>query len=472
MNALVRLAELRGSLEEGVYYTEVMVGSPRPQNASLIVDTASWITEMTCAGCKVCGKHINPQFDIARSRTASLLSCRSVCPGLCHKDKCTFKEKYLEGSSLEGLWFQDQLRFDPGSPDGGGKGKGIFATFGCSFKETGLFASQRQNGILGLAPGSEAKPTLVYHIFKKAERNSHVFTLCLRRRGGYLTFGQKRSHGHAKVPLAISSHGKYSIQVQGMKVNGKTLQVRLGKAQLDSASTLTYLPPHAEKVLRRAIEEHCGPSHCGHPPSSGGDEVSRSCWRQGKKSLSMHRFPVLSWILQGMEVQWMPSQYLLRHENNQRLCYTFRPTEVLPDGSQVVLGASWMINQELLFDIGSKRLGLWNSTCQSPALTQPTPLQNLRGRAGKWPSPTPKSFPSILPNNRTQIMPFSGTSPKLAGILGSDNAMAVLLLPKTEMGTVWLASGLVLAGTCASLCAFGRRALWRFLRDLCKPWRR
>lgn len=57
----------------------------------------------------------------------------------------------------------------------GGKGKGIFATFGCSFKdaavaavvasfernghkfsleETGLFASQRQNGILGLAPGS------------------------------------------------------------------------------------------------------------------------------------------------------------------------------------------------------------------------------------------------------------------------------------------------------------------------------
>ena len=92
------------------------------------------------------------------------------------------------------------------------------------------------------------------------------------------------------------------------------------------------------------------------------------------------------------EVQWMPSQYLLRHENNQRsgltkeletllprnklsrLCYTFRPTEVsalvlqalvalrsqmarfafkfhhdqievLPDGSQVVLGASWMINQ-------------------------------------------------------------------------------------------------------------------------------
>ena len=33
------------------------------------VDTASWITEVTCAGCKVCGKHINPHFDVARTHT-------------------------------------------------------------------------------------------------------------------------------------------------------------------------------------------------------------------------------------------------------------------------------------------------------------------------------------------------------------------------------------------------------------------
>ena len=31
------------------------------------VDTGSWITEVTCSGCKVCGKHIDPHFDIART---------------------------------------------------------------------------------------------------------------------------------------------------------------------------------------------------------------------------------------------------------------------------------------------------------------------------------------------------------------------------------------------------------------------
>ena len=67
-------------------YTLVNLGC-RPQNVTLIaldlclsrtclnsrdpmweteVDTASWITEVTCSGCKVCGKHIDPHYDTAR----------------------------------------------------------------------------------------------------------------------------------------------------------------------------------------------------------------------------------------------------------------------------------------------------------------------------------------------------------------------------------------------------------------------
>lgn len=67
-------------------------------------------------------------------------------------------------------------------------------------------------------------------------------------------FGKKRSD--KVVPLEVSPQGKYSIKVEGMKVNGKTVETRLGKAQLDSASTLTYLPALAEKLVRKAIEEH------------------------------------------------------------------------------------------------------------------------------------------------------------------------------------------------------------------------
>eukprot|EP00434_Breviolum_minutum_P012181 symbB.v1.2.010742.t1/scaffold708.1/size170785/10 len=302
------VAELHGSLKEGVYYTQALLGTPRPQNVTLIVDTASWITEVTCSGCKECGKHIDPHYDIARSETASWLSCGKGCPGNCHKDKCAFREKYLEGSALEGLWFRDVIRFDS---DQRGGNIALQTTLGCAFKETGLFASQRQNGILGLAPGSDTKPTLMWHMTKK-DRKSRAFVLCLRHGGGFLMFGKK--HYEKMVPLEISPHGKYSIKVEGMRVNGRAVETRLGKAQLDSASTLTYFPLQADKLVRKAIEDHCKKRHCGQPPSSSSsDEASRNCWRgQG-----LNQFPVLSWQLHGAEVHWMPSQYLLRQDGQR-----------------------------------------------------------------------------------------------------------------------------------------------------------
>eukprot|EP00435_Cladocopium_sp_Y103_P044063 s1542_g12.t1 len=457
------VAELHGSLKEGVYYTQAFLGSPRPQNVTLIVDTGSWITEVTCSGCKVCGKHVDPHYDIARSETASWLSCGKGCPGKCSKDKCTFREKYLEGSALEGLWLKDVIRFSDSQRRGGSHA--VQTTVGCSFKETGLFASQQQNGILGLAPGSENRPTLMWHMTKKQDhrsRDGRAFILCLRDRGGFLMFGKKRSD--KVVPLEVSPQGKYSIKVEGMKVNGKAVETRLGKAQLDSASTLTYLPALAEKLVRKAIEEHCKKNRCGQPPSSSGDEASRSCWRgQG-----LQKFPVLAWQLQGVEVQWMPSQYLLR-QDGFRLCYTFRPTEVLPDGSHVVLGASWMINQELLFDIDGKRLGLTNSSCKIPPALQ---RKNLRGshveREGKpdrrvATSPNSSSTSVQIRQPRTgealEFLPARSLQDSGRAFPAAAEISEVFLQPETEIWAVRTTAGLILSGACAGLFCL-RRRLW------------
>jgi len=110
--------------------------------------------------------------------------------------------------------------------------------------------------------------------------------------------------------------------------------------------------------------------------------MSKNCWfARDNKSLSTAKFPDIMWKLQAkVEVRWPPSSYLLRQgsKGHERLCYTFRWTKPLPDGSQVVLGASWMVDQELLFDLTRSRLGLGNSSCAALA-----PAPKLRGSSQK-----------------------------------------------------------------------------------------
>jgi len=60
------------------YYVNVYVGDPNaPSKQSLIVDTGSTVTCFPCAKfCSHCGKHIFPEFDIARSKSAEKVDCQ------------------------------------------------------------------------------------------------------------------------------------------------------------------------------------------------------------------------------------------------------------------------------------------------------------------------------------------------------------------------------------------------------------
>ena len=55
---------------------------------------------------------------LERSRSASSVSCGAGCPGACRKEKCSFKEKYLEGSALEGPKSQPSLKKRRLKPEG------------------------------------------------------------------------------------------------------------------------------------------------------------------------------------------------------------------------------------------------------------------------------------------------------------------------------------------------------------------
>eukprot|EP00439_Symbiodinium_sp_Y106_P033328 s2315_g3.t17 len=479
-------ARLHGSLREGVYFTEVLLGSPRPQRASLIVDTASWVTELTCTGCSACGKHLHPHFNLSGSATGYWLHCGSKCPGKCQKDSIGASSSCrVTWSCLRAVLWLTSQRIDAALKRSiwkalHFKGDGFatacvlclqtealsrVGTFPCTAAERhtwagAWFRNKADDDLASLQEGARG-----------AKSRNRVFSLSLGGEGGELVIGADTAHVGQWVPLQISgSSGKYGVKVEALMFNGHSIPCR-GRAQLDSASTFTYLPKEAETQLRRALADFCKGQQCvpADPPAATGDEASRHCWnvQGGTASISTKRFPVLSWRLQGLEVPWPPSRYLVRYSGKRvRLCYTFRATNALPDGSQIVLGASWMVGQELLFDIDKSRLGLTKANTRAngsePSLRHRDSPQRRRVVPRDAPSSRAVEQPGPITTTRTDLTTALSDSPAAE----TSSSGVSLPLPDPVLGfeletqIVEGAAGLLLLG---AFVLRARRKLWRLL---------
>eukprot|EP00439_Symbiodinium_sp_Y106_P033348 s2315_g3.t21 len=415
-------ARLHGSLREGVYFTEVLLGSPRPQRASLIVDTASWanVRRIDAALKRSIWKALHFKGD--GFATACVLCLQTEALSRVGTFPCTAAERH----TWAGAWFRNKADDDLASLQEGARG---------------------------------------------AKSRNRVFSLSLGGEGGELVIGADTAHVGQWVPLQISgSSGKYGVKVEALMFNGHSIPCR-GRAQLDSASTFTYLPKEAETQLRRALADFCKGQQCvpADPPAATGDEASRHCWnvQGGTASISTKRFPVLSWRLQGLEVPWPPSRYLVRYSGKRvRLCYTFRATNALPDGSQIVLGASWMVGQELLFDIDKSRLGLTKANTRAngsePSLRHRDSPQRRRVVPRDAPSSRAVEQPGPITTTRTDLTTALSDSPAAE----TSSSGVSLPLPDPVLGfeletqIVEGAAGLLLLG---AFVLRARRKLWRLL---------
>lgn len=110
-----------------------------------------------CTGCKNCGSHTDEYFNPKRSSTNKVLSCGECRGGSrCSSGRCEFSQSYTEGSSWKAVQMQDVLWVgddDPQTEPAASLGKALATpfTFGCQFSETGLFRTQKADGIMGMS---------------------------------------------------------------------------------------------------------------------------------------------------------------------------------------------------------------------------------------------------------------------------------------------------------------------------------
>jgi Eukaryotic aspartyl protease len=254
--------------------------------------------------------------------------------------------------------------------------------FGCEDSETGLFRTQHVDGIMGM---SAADDTLPHQLVTQQVTDTRVFSLCFSIGGGILTLGGvdpllHRPGEEVKYAKLIKGKGWFTVKfldllmrpAQKPKIRsllaqsqsdqnpssisiGVSVEVLNGPSQkgviVDSGTTDTYLPQAAKRQFEDLFKKISGI-----PYSNNNIALKKS---------QIESLPTMIMKLEGLdgqgpvEIEMPPSSYM---ENLGGGKYAFRI--YLTEASGAVLGANFMNDQNVIFDIDQRKVGFARSSCR------------------------------------------------------------------------------------------------------------
>jgi hypothetical protein len=379
----IESSRLYGNINRYAYYfTDILVGAPKPQRVSVIIDTGSSLCGFPCEGCSHCGGHIDPPFNFEASGSARWISCDvGECNSACIDGHCHYAQFYTEGSSISGYWFMDQVQLgDPRL-----RNPPVNVTLGCHRDERKLFYTQRVNGIMGMAPHrNSGRATLLQELFADRRHvNPDIFAMCLSEWGGELTVGgwheEYNLNGSKEVWLDLDHAGYYSVSPSSLSLGGEPIvqgSINFGMSLVDSGTTFTYFPADVFERLTKALVAHCRKA-----PGCGAHIETSGCWRIDGGTEPVN-FPTLFMeFVGGAVVRWPPNAYLFRRRDPGLWCHAFADNGGDPD---TVLGVSWMLHKNIIFDLQADRLGVTEAICPSyklaPGEQAPNPFTSAIAR--------------------------------------------------------------------------------------------
>jgi hypothetical protein len=349
---------------------DLEIGKPTPQRTSVIIDTGSRLVGFPCSECAHCGEHLDKAFDASQSETARWFDCSTDCSDTCDdSNKCPYKETYAEGSSISGYWFEDWVSLG----DSNEQNPAVLARLGCHMSENKLFYTQKANGIMGLAPttGSQSQPTILQNLFADTEHvKKDVFSICLADWGGRLTVGGWNNSYHSPPGdesiewVSMRASHYYFLEPQSLTLGEadkaavlSTLPADFGVTIVDSGTTYTYLPEGVYQKAVDAINAYCAANDgCGADP----DQEHEMCWMLRDGGAGPVQFPTLYWNFgTARPISWAASSYLHERGEEGRWCQTFMQNNIF----QTVLGISFMLHKDFIFDVGNNKLGVAEANC-------------------------------------------------------------------------------------------------------------
>ncbi|KAF4141037.1 Eukaryotic aspartyl protease [Phytophthora infestans] len=384
----------------GTHYAEIHLGIPA-QRASVIVDTGSHLTALPCSTCNGCGTHTDPLFDVSKSTTAKYLGCHDFdsCRS-CENDRCIISQSYMEGSMWHAIMV-DELVWVGGFSTPSDEMEGILKTFGfrfpvgCQTKETGLFITQKENGIMGLG---RHRSTVMSYMLNAGRVTQNLFTLCFAGDGGELVFGGVDYSHHTSdvgyTPLLDDKSAYYPVHVKDIRMNGVSLGIDAGTINsgrgviVDSGTTDTFFDSKGSRAFMKAFQNAAGREYSEKRMDLTADELAA--------------LPTISIILSGMkgdgtddiQLDIPVSSYLTPSDKVGSYNGNFHFSE----RSGGVLGASTMIGFDVIFDTENKRVGFAESDCGKSYANTSTQTPIASNSTGK---PIPQTEAPAASNTTT-----------------------------------------------------------------------
>lgn len=373
------------------FYSDVWVGTP-PTKYSVITDTGSTLMAFPCADCPNCGKHEGGRYDGTKSSTAKKVGCGSGCPGSCDNSRkqCSYSQSYTEGSSLRGVFWEDQVWVGAkvAQPAEGESGKyGINFKFGCHTYENGLFTSQLADGIMGL--GRDGK-SIIAALRSSQRLDKQLFGMCLSLNGGALTLGgidTSLHTGELKWQAFTGRTGFYTVATGALRVGNNVVKSSAATAIVDSGTSFTYLPGAHYAAFMAAIKPAAASVPGATLATVRGEDL---CYRLSDPAKQLPQFPSMDLAVGALTFHVRPEHLFFNMvwDGDNVFCLGVYNN----GGSSGVIGANAMMGYDVIFDLEQNRLGLAPATC-----TQPAAAHDLGEKAAASPAAQPSGEPTVSP---------------------------------------------------------------------------
>ncbi|KAL3674595.1 hypothetical protein V7S43_000539 [Phytophthora oleae] len=308
----------------------------------------------------------------------------------------------MEGSMWQAV-VVDELVWVGGFSTPSDEMEGVLKTFGfrfplgCQTKETGLFITQKENGIMGLG---RHRSTVMSYMVNAGRVTQNLFTLCFAEDGGEVVFGGVDYSHHTSdvgyTPLLNDNSAYYPVHVKDIRMNGVSLGIDAGTINsgrgviVDSGTTDTFFDAKGSRNFMKAFRDAAGQEYSEKRMKLTDDELAA--------------LPTISIILSGMkgdgtddvQLDIPGSQYLTPSDNDGTYYGNFHFSE----RSGGVLGASTMVGFDVIFDMENQRVGFAESDCGKSYTNSSTPSPIASDTTSK-------------PNSQTEAPVISATDGQL-----------------------------------------------------------
>ena len=352
------------------YYSNLYLGE-KMEKQGYILDTGSSITTSTCSPiCTKCGKHICPPYNVTSKD--KILSCYDErCSWLTsrcstHDRKCSFSISYSEGSSLDGVYINEIVRFGENYQEQ----KPIYVPIGCTKSENHLFYNQDANGIMGLANNDH---NFIDILYKSGAINSKIFSLCLAQLGGVFNIGEINYKIHGEnvtfVPMLLDRGKYFGLTVKSLAVNNRTINsFNPSKYNIfiDSGTTISYIDNTIFDEILNLMKDECKKfgkiKACG--SYSYHSDYGHCFYFDSLEELDYavyNYWPIIHFYLDGYDYKWKGKNYVFNISTPSKPGACMGINKYY--GSKITLGSSWMIGHDIIFDRDKRIIGIAEAEC-------------------------------------------------------------------------------------------------------------